>query len=280
MGKVFGRWPQLWGLPRERVHSSRQAFELGFPDEDVDRFLDGWLMERGRGTATCLNYMARWICDRPSRLIRPTSDFELPAGPCVVVFLHYSIDPIVQIACISAAQEDLSIRWAYAPIQPGVEDDRALWLGGIEIPARIAETLLPITDPTWLAVALDHLTEGGTVFVAIDAPFDSTRRASTSISVGRANMPLSPSIELFAGVEDLRIIFAWPWPKSRTSWIVDLKPVASIDELAALANEWIESYREHWAGWPYLVWRETANHLRERVNGDPLSLRGQVDRPR
>lgn len=267
MGEVLGRWPQLWGLGASsgRVRSSRRAFELGFPDEDVEDFLNRWVMARGRGMATCLSYMARWIRDRPSRVIRPGPDFELPTGPCVVAFLHYAIDPIAQIACISAAREDLSVRWPYYPMQPGIEDDRELLLAGNEIPARIAETLLPITDPSWVAIALDHLTDGGTVFTAIDTPFDSNRRASTSISVGRASLPLSPSIELFARVEGLQIVLAWPRPKSRTSWTLDLKPAASVEELAELASEWIEAHREHWAGWPYLVWRENASHMRENV---------------
>jgi hypothetical protein len=37
-----------------------------------------------------------------------------------------------------------------------------------------------------------------------------------------------------------------------------------VDELAQLAGAWIESHREHWAGWPFVIWREKAMIVRER----------------
>lgn len=222
--------------------------------------------------AACVNYLSRWTAGKRSRLIQPVPGFELPEGPCVFACLHYSIEPLVQLACMAAAPAR-RVRWASYPMQPGVEDDRDLWLAGTEIPPQIAETLLLITDPRWVATGIDHLREGGTIFLAIDAPFDANRPAATAIPAGRSQLPLTPSVELFAGVEDVRLVLAWPYPRSRTSWMLDVRQATSVDELADLAGEWIEAYREHWAGWPYLVWRENATVMRENV----ARLRERVD---
>lgn len=267
MAEVLGRWPQLWGLSAkgERVRGARRGFELAFPEEDVDALLANWVLERGGGMATSLSYLSRWIRGRRSRLVQPSPEQRFPRGPSVVAFLHYSIDPVVQLACISAAEEDLDIRWPTYPMQSGVEDDRELWLAGNTIPPRIAETLLPITDPSWVAVACGHLREGGTVFVSIDAPFDANKRARSSISIGRARLPMSPSVELFSKIEGVQLALAWPRPEGRSSWVFDLKPADGVDELAQLASAWIESHHQHWAGWPYLVWREKAMAMRENV---------------
>ncbi|HET8814605.1 MAG TPA: hypothetical protein VFM51_06585 [Solirubrobacterales bacterium] len=178
--------------------------------------------------------------------------------------LHYSIDPLVQLACMSAAP-DRRIRCANYPMQPGVEDDRELWLTGTETPPRIAETLLQITDPRWVTTGIDHLREGGTIFMAVDAPFDGNRPASTTIRAGRSRLPLTPSVELFAEVENVRLVLAWPYPRSKRSWALDARQAASVEELAGLAGEWIGSHPEHWAGWPYLLWRENATAMRENV---------------
>ncbi len=267
MGGAMGRLPQLWGLRAQgqREGNARRAFELAFPDEDADELYARWVRSKGRGMATNLIYLSRWIKGRKSRLIRPAGEFELPTGPCVVSFLHYSIDPMVQLACIAAARDDLSVRWPMYPIQPGEEDDRKIWLGGNEVPPRIAEMLLPITDPRWMARAVAHLERGGTVFVAIDAPFDSNRAARNSISIGRARLPLAPSIELFAGVEGVRHLFAWPRPRPRSTWDFDVRQSPDVEGLARLAGEWIESHPLHWSGWPFLFWRENATVMRENA---------------
>jgi hypothetical protein len=274
MAEAFARWPGLWGLTASgvRVQAARLAFERAFPDRDVDRLLSEWVRARGRGMAACVNYLLRWTKGRHSRLIRPTAELELPDGPCVLAFLHYSIDPLVQLACMAAAP-DRRVRWASYPMQPGVEDDRELWLADTEMPAEIAETLLLITDPRWVARGIDHLGRGGMLFIAIDAPFDANRAARAAISAGRARMPLTPSVELFAEVEDVRLLLAWPYPRSRTSWALEVREAACIEELAGLAGDWIESYGEHWAGWPYLVWRENATAMRENVT----RLRARAD---
>lgn len=266
MGEVFARWPGLWGLTAsgKRVRTSRQALERAFPDQDVDRLLSEWVRAKGRGMAACVNYLARWTRGRRSRLIRPVPEFGLPDGPCVFAFLHYSIDPLAQLACMSAAP-GREVRCANYPMQPGVEDDRELWLANAETPPEIVETLLSVTDPRWVAKGIDHLRGGGTIFMAIDAPFDSNRPARATISAGRSQLPLTPSVELFAEVEDVQLVLAWPYPRSRRSWMLDVRQAASVDQLAGLAGEWIESYGEHWAGWPHMLWREKATAMRENV---------------
>jgi hypothetical protein len=266
MGGAFARWPELWGLRASgpRCQGSRRALERAFPDQDVDRLLSEWVRERSRGVAACVNYLARWTKGRPSRLIRPVPGFELPDGPCVFAFLHYSIDPAVQLACMSAAP-GRRVRCVNYPIQPEIEDDRELWLAGAEIPPEIAEMLLMVTDPRWVATGIDHLEEGGAIFMALDAPFDAYRPATATIPVGRTQLPLAPSIELFADVEDVQLVLAWPYPRSRGSWMLDVRQAASVDELAGLAGEWIESHQEHWAGLPFLAWRHDATVMRENV---------------
>ncbi len=267
MGGAMGRLPQLWGLvdQGQRVRNARRAFEQALPDEDTDVLYARWVRAKGRGIATSLIYLSRWIKGRGSRLIGPADELELPTGPCVVAFLHYSIDPLVQLACIAAARDDLSVRWPMYPIQPGEEDDRKLWLGGDEVPPQIAEMLLPITDPRWMATAVSHLEARGTVFIAIDAPFDSNRAARSSIPIGRARLPLAPSIELFSGVEGVQLLFASPQPKSRSTWVFDVRRAADVEGLARLAGEWIESHPLHWSGWPFLFWRENATVMRENA---------------
>jgi hypothetical protein len=268
ISEALGRWPQLWGLSANsrRMQEAHRAFELAFPEEDADALMARWVLARGRGMGTSLSYLSRWIDGRHSRLVQASPDLQLPEGPSVVAFLHYMVDPTVQLACISAAGNDLRVRWPIYPILPGgTEDDRELWLYGAEIPPRIAETLLPITDPRWVGTAFGHLEEGGTVFLSIDAPLDSNRGARFSIPVGQARLPIAPSIEMFSRVEGVQLALAWPQPRTRSSWVVDIKRAASVDELARLAGDWIESHHQHWSGWRFLVWRENAMSMRENV---------------
>jgi hypothetical protein len=266
MGGAFSRWPGLWGLTASsaRFQESRLTLERAFPDQDVDRLLSEWVRARGRGMGVCVNYLARWKKGRPTRLIRPTPGFGLPDGPCVFAFLHYSIDPVVQLACMSAAP-GRSVRCVTYPIQPEIEDDRELWLAGAEIPPEIAEMLLKVTDPRWVATGIDHLREGGAIFMALDAPFDAYRPAMTTIPVGQTQLPLAPSVELFADVDDVQLVLAWPYPGPRGSWMLDVRRAASVDELAGLAEEWIELHLEHWAGLPFLTWRLDAPAMRDNV---------------
>lgn len=275
LGGAFARWPGLWGLTASgaRFQESRRALERAFPDQDVDRLLSEWVRARSRGIGVCVDYLARWTKGRPSRLIRPTPEFGLPDGPCVFAFLHYSIDPIVQLACMSAAP-DRKVRCVNYPFQPEEgEDDRELWLAGAEVPPEIAEMLLKVTDPRWVATGIDHLSEGGAMFMALDAPFDAYRPAMATIPVGQTQLPLAPSVEIFSEVEGVQLVLAWPYPGSRGSWMLDVRQAASVDELAGLAGEWIESYQEHWAGLPFLAWRDDATVMRENVR----RLRARAD---
>lgn len=267
MGAVLGRWPQLWGLSEtdKGLGGARRAFELAFPDQDVEEFLARWVQARSQGMATSLNYLARWIRGRDSRLVQLAPQIQMPKGPHVVAFLHYSIDPTAQLACLPGREDDLSVRWPFYPMEGGVEDDRELWLAGGAVPPHITEMLLSITDPRWLSVAVSHLREGGTVFIAIDAPYDSNSSARNWVLVGQARLPIAPSIEMFSRIEDVQLTFAWPRQESRSSWLIDAKRVDDVDELAQLAGAWIEAHHEHWAGWPFVVWREKTMTMRENA---------------
>jgi hypothetical protein len=55
--------------------------------------------------------------------------------------------------------------------------------------------------------------------------------------------------------------------------MLDVRPAASVEELAGFAGEWIESHQEHWAGLPFLAWRHDATVMRENVR----RLRAGVD---
>jgi hypothetical protein len=266
MGAALGRWPQLWGLSAtdKGIGGARRAFERAFPDEDADEFLACWVRARGQGMATSLNYLSRWIRGRDSRLVQVAPQFQLSKGPHVVALLHYSFEPVAQLACLLDKQDDHSIRVPFNPIEGGGQDDRELWLQGDVIPPHIAEMMLAITDPRWLAVACDHLREGGAVFLAIDAPYDSNSQARNWILIGQARLPIAPSIETFSRVEDVQFTFLWPRQESRSSWLIDAKRVDGVDELGQLASAWIESHREHWSGWPFLVWREKTMAMREK----------------
>lgn len=275
MGAALGRWPRLWGLSEtdKGLGGARRAFERAFPDEDVDEFLARWARARGQGMATSLNCLSRWIRGRDSRLVQLGSQFELPKGPHVVAFLHYSIDPMAQLACLSDERDDLSIRWPFYPVEEGgIEDDRELWLTEGSVPPHVAEMLLAITDPRWLAVACSHLREGGTVFIAIDAPYDSNSHARNWILIGQARLPIAPSIEMFSRIEDVRLTFVWPRQESPSSWLIETKGVDDVDELGQLAGAWIESHHEHWAGWPFVVWREKTMLMREKAMNKKWSV--------
>src|SRR5580704_14178747 len=104
LGRLLGRWPALWGLPDdgEYVRSTREAFRLAFPAEDADRFVQSWLAARANALTISLDYMARWLLDRESRTVRLRPSFRLQGtGAFVVVFLHYSLEPVIQLACLA-----------------------------------------------------------------------------------------------------------------------------------------------------------------------------------
>jgi len=254
---ILRRWIELCGLRDDgaRATGARRAFQMALPDQDADRLMERWTAARSDALASSLVYLARWVAGRPSRTIRPRPSFRLPPDlPCVVGVLHYSIDPVVSVACLEANGAS-RFRCAYYPPLPGTDDDRELWFANTEVPKHIAETLLPITDPWWLPDALAHLSHGGSVMVALDAPFDSVHGAATRIDVGHAHVPLARSAELFARLEGVQLAFAFPERVSSSSWELGIVFVDDIEALARAAAEWIATHRDDWAGWPYITWR-------------------------
>jgi hypothetical protein len=275
LSATLQRWTELWGLSGEsvRVTSTKRAFEMAFPEEDADRFVDEWMAARSDALAASLVYLSRWRTGRESRIIRLRPTFRLPAGkPCVVALVHFSIDPVVNVAFFETFGAS-TFRWVSYPLLPTVEDDRELWMANSEVPPHIANVLLPITNARWAIDAVAHLKRGGNIMLALDAPFDSGRPASTEIEVANARVPLAPSTELFARLPDVQLVFGWAERVGKSSWELDLKPVDDINALAQTAAEWIAANRMDWAGWPYIVWRENVLAMRRHMHEDPPELR-------
>ncbi|HET7443201.1 MAG TPA: hypothetical protein VFJ57_00940 [Solirubrobacterales bacterium] len=244
----------------------KSAFERAFPERDSAAFVAAWTKARGAALSTSLVFLARWLIGRPSRFLRLRPELHLPAeGPFVIAALHYSIDPLVQLSCISDSwRRDLL--WAVYPLRPTVEDDRELWLTGTPVPGWVTKMFLPVTDRSWIVRAASHLRRGGGVFVAIDAPFDSMRSTATPIRVGEATIPLSPSVEFLFGLdENVQLLFAAPRRGEEADWSVDLIPVPNLDALVAAAEIWIASNQLDWAGWPHILWRGDAEEVRRKA---------------
>ena len=265
---VLRRWPSLWGMfdDSKRLRAARHAYQLAFPGEDAEDFTTQWLASRGAGLAASLTHMARESAGRSSRMIDGGSEIHIADdGPCVIALLHYSIDPVLGLTLL-AANPERDFRWPLYPPQPGVEDDRALWLAGRRIPEAIERALLPITASSWLVDAVRHVKDGGDLFIAMDAPFDRRRSPTTFLRIGQVALPLAASIELLARRTEAQLLFAWPEAQPGKTWILHLDGVADTHELAAAATRWIEENRCHWAGWPYLRWRENSVAMRRNVS--------------
>jgi hypothetical protein len=262
------RWPSLWGMFEDgkRVQAARQAYSLAFPDENAETFTTRWIASRGEDLAGSLIHMARENAGRSSRLLCTKSVMHLARDrPRVVAFLHYSIDPVLQLSLL-AARPERNYRWPLYPLQPGIEDDRSLWLAGRKIPAGIERTFLPVTESTWLIDAVRHIEGGGDILVAMDTPFDCKRRPAALLKVGKIAMPLAPAIEFLARRTEAQLLFAWPEPRPGKMWILNFEAVADTHALAAAATQWIDGNRYRWAGWPYLRWRETSVSMRQNVS--------------
>src|SRR5271167_4757894 len=82
LSATLRRSTELWGLSGDsvRVTSAKRAFEMAFPEEDADRFVDEWMAARSDALAASLVYLARWRAGRESRIIRLRPSFRLPAG--------------------------------------------------------------------------------------------------------------------------------------------------------------------------------------------------------
>jgi hypothetical protein len=265
---ALGRCPSLWGMfeDSKRVRATRCAYHLAFPREDPDSFTAQWIASRGYGLAASMTYMARKNAGRKSDLIHNNSTIQLAKdGPVIVALLHYSIDPVLPLEVL-AANPGRDFRWPLYPLQPGIEDDRSVWLTRGKIPSSIKRTLLPITKSTWLIDVVSHIECGGDVFLAMDAPFDRKRDSATLLRVGQIAMPLASSIEFLVQRSGAQLLFAWPQARSKNAWTLHVDAVADTRELARAATHWIENNRCHWAGWPYLRWRETSVAMRRNVS--------------
>lgn len=259
--------PRLWGWTPggDRERAVRLAFETAFPDEDAELFLDEAVPQRARALATSMTYMARHRAGRDSRLVE-TSKLTVPdGGPCIVTYLHYAIDPVVQLALLGG-NTGHHFRWVVYPPPPNRplrwEDERDLYLAGDAVPATIADTFLYVTKPSWLVEAMRHVKSGGSLLLALDSPIDARRSANAQLRVGEATMPVSPAIDLLAGGEDPRLLFAWPEPRPDQTWELRCEEFADTAAVARAASRWIGDHRNHWAAWSCLTSRVAATSMR------------------
>jgi hypothetical protein len=225
------------------------------------------VMARSSGFATSMTYLARTQADRRSDLIEPVLLTDCEEAPCIVTYLHYAIDPSLQLALL-AANHSCHFRWVVYPPPPHKplrwEHEPDLYLAGSTIPHSIFETMLPVTEPSWLLTALRHVRHGGSLLIALDAPVDPRRTPVAWIDVGQAAMPISPAIDLLAGANDARLLFVWPEPRANNTWGLQCQRVADTAALATATSRWIDDHRIYWAGWSCLTSRLEAVDMRRR----------------
>jgi hypothetical protein len=268
LASTLRRFPGLWGWSeksyRRRFESS--AYLRAHPREDADAFLARAIDLRATAYATSMTYMARTQAGRDSALIAPVA---LPTGPCVIAYLHYAIDPAMQLSLL-AANSDREFRWVVYPQSPPGRPPRGelrrdfrhnLWLSGSSIPDAIAKTFLYVTDPSWLLAAVRHVRGGGSMLIALDAPVDARRPASAFLSVGQARVPVSPAIDLLVG-KGVTLLFVWPELGRDGVWTSRYEKVDDTAALAAAAGRWIDVNRSHWTSWTSLMLRREATRLR------------------
>jgi hypothetical protein len=190
----------------------------------------------------------------------------------VMVFLHTSIDPLPVMALLQTSPPK-NYRWVMWPVHHGPEtaenwkDERSFLLRFGAPSPDIEAMLLSVLDRGWLATAITHLRAGGRILIAADAPFDGGREATDVITVGQAQLPLTPVIETLArvGKADLRLLL--PQPAGRQSWQVNATPVNSVGDLTERIGGWIQAHPLDWAGWPFLTARRQMSQIRERRDG-------------
>jgi hypothetical protein len=261
--------PQLWGWSTEdpRWHFTRSAYQDAFPHEDIEAFMTKIVMTRASAFATSMTYLARTQAGRHSDLIEPLLLRDFVGTPCIVTYLHYAIDPSLQLALI-AANHSHHFRWVVYPPPPHEplrwEHGPDLYLAGSAIPHSILKTLLPVTESSWVITALRHVRHGGSVLIALDAPVDSRRAPVAWLRVGQAAMPISPAIDLLAGVYGARLLFVWPERQANDTWALRCQDVADTAALGATASRWINEHRLYWGGWPCLTSRLEAAEMRRR----------------
>ena len=222
---------------------------------------------RASAFATSMTYLARTQAGHHSDLIEPLLLRDFDETPCIVTYLHYAIDPSLQLALI-AGDYSHHFRWVVYPPPPHEplrwQHGPDLYLAGSAIPQSIFKTLLPVTESSWVITALRHVRHGGSVLIALDAPVDLRRAPAAWLRVGRVAMPISPTIDLLAGVHDARLLFAWPERRANDTWTLRCEHVADTAALGATASRWIDEHRLYWGGWPCLTSRLKATEMRRR----------------
>jgi hypothetical protein len=270
LGAVLGRAPGLWGWTQggDRQTAVELAFESAFPGEDAELFLAEMIPRRARALATSMTYMARYRTGRDSGFVGPLR-LPVPDGaPCVITYLHYAIDPVVQLILLrdNTARR---FRWVVYPPPPNRplrwEDERELYLAGGPIPTPIADTFLYVTRPSWPLEARRHLNGGGGLLIALDSPIDARRGAGGHLRVGEASMPISPAIDLLAGA-GARLLFVWPEPQPDQTWELRCAEFADTAAVADAASRWIRDHRDYWAAWSGVAARIPATSM--RVDGE------------
>jgi hypothetical protein len=259
LARALGPYPQLWGWSGdgERRRSARCSYERAFPHEDPDAFIAEAIAARALALATSMTYIARTHAGRRSKLVQPLTLVDANEAPCIITHLHYAIDPALQLALI-AANDGRRLRWAVYPARPSGArrwaGERSLLLAA-RIPHMLSETLLYVSEPSWLIEALRHLKLGGSVLLALDSLLDARRAPATFLEIGQARMPVSPAIELLADASGARLLFTWPQLRPDDTWNLHCDQFTDTAALAAAASRWIEANRVYWTGWPHLIWR-------------------------
>jgi hypothetical protein len=267
LSALLRRFPSLWGwsVHGDRHDSVRCAFEQAFPCDDSTAFVKQTIAARSRALAASMIYMARTQAGRSSALVKPLMLTDADETPYVVTYLHYAIDPTMQLSLL-AANPDRRFRWVVYPPPPNRplrwEDERDLYLAGSTIPESIRQTMLYITEPSWLIEALRHVRRGGSIFIALDAPLNSRRPAVASLKVGQATLPISPAIDLLASSGKARLLFVWPELRPDDTWHLSCECFPHTSALAAAASQWIDTNRIYWAAWSCLTIRLLATDMR------------------
>jgi hypothetical protein len=257
--KALEPFPQLWGWSAhsERLRCARCSYQRAFPEDDSEIFLKETIAARARAVATSITYLARTQSGRSCGLLEPVGWGDRDGRPCIVLYLHYAIDPALQVAFMDA-DDNRDLRWVVYPTQASRArrwgGERSLFLAG-KVPQSIAEKLLYVTEASWLTEVLRHLRRGGSILLALDAAMDSRRSPSVWLRVGQAKMPVSAAIEMLARATGAQLAFVWPEPRADDTWSLHYEHLADTAALADAAGRWIAAHRIHWAGWPYLTWR-------------------------
>jgi hypothetical protein len=259
----------LWGWSNEsdRRRFSREAYARAYPGQDAREFEAQLVRMRAHALATSITYMARSRAGLDCTLVAPCKLGATQGMPCIVTYLHYAIDPVVQMALL-ATNPERDLRWVVFPTQPNEplrwEGERALYLAG-GAPDSIADRGLSVASPGWMIEALAHVKRGGSVLLALDTPLEPRRPPTVSLQVGRASMPVSPAIASLVAAGGAQLLFAWPELGPGNTWSVRCEAFPELAALVAAASHWIEEHRLHWAGWPYLAWRLQSTEMRRIV---------------